>query len=72
MTERPDSSLEQKYQSPIHEVSSIINDPSSMSQSIVGQNVSVARHSDMLQHQSQQNTINGIAVKIDIAFESLL
>lgn len=52
-------SLDQKYQSPINEVSSIINDPSSMSQSIVGQNVSVGRHSDILQHQSQQNSIIG-------------
>lgn len=52
-------SLDQKYQAPINEVSSIINDPSSMSQSIVGQNVSVGRHSDILQHQSQQNSING-------------
>jgi len=31
-----------------------------MSQSIVvGQNVSAGRHSDILQHQSQQNSING-------------
>lgn len=52
-------SLDQKYQTPINEVSSIINDPNSMSQSIVGQNVSVGRHSDILQHQSQQNSING-------------
>jgi len=29
-----------------------------MSQSIVGQNVSVSRHSDLLQHQAQQNSIN--------------
>jgi len=30
-----------------------------MSQSIVGQNVSVGRHSDILQHQTHQNSING-------------
>lgn len=30
-----------------------------MSQSIVSQNVSVGRHNDILQHQSQQNSING-------------
>lgn len=53
------SSLDQKYQAPINEVSSIINDPSSMSQSLINQNVSVGRHGDILQHQSQQNSING-------------
>lgn len=30
-----------------------------MSQSIVGQNVSIGGHGDLLQHQSQQNSING-------------
>lgn len=60
MTERPETSLDQKYQAPINEVSSIINDPSSMSSSIVGQNVSVGRQGDVLQHQSQQNSTNGI------------
>lgn len=59
MAERPETSLDQKYQAPINEVSSIINDPNSMSQSIVSQNVSVGRHNDLLQHQSQQNSING-------------
>lgn len=59
MVERSETSLDQKYQAPINEVTSIINDPSSMSQSIVGQNVSVSRHGDLLQHQSQQNSING-------------
>lgn len=60
VVERSETSLDQKYQTPINEVSSIINDPSSMSQSIVSQNVSVgSRHSDLL-HQSQQNSINGI------------
>lgn len=59
MVERPETSLEQKYQTPINEVTSIINDHNSMSQSMVNQNVSVGRHSDLLQHQSQQNSING-------------
>lgn len=35
-----------------------------MSQSITSQNVSVGRHSDILQHQSQQNSINGNFLKI--------
>jgi len=30
-----------------------------MSQSMVGQNVSTGRHSDVLHHQSQQNSISG-------------
>lgn len=30
-----------------------------MSQSLINQNVSVGRHGDILQHQSQQNSING-------------
>lgn len=59
VVERPETNLDQKYQAPINEVSSIINDPNSMSQSIVSQNVSVSRHGDLLQHQSQQNSING-------------
>lgn len=61
MVERQETSLDQKYQSPINEVSSIINDPSSMSQTIVGQDVSVSRHNDLL-HQSQQNSINGNSI----------
>jgi len=65
VVERPETNLDQKYQAPINEVTSIINDPSSMSQSIVGQNVSVGRHDDLLQHQPSQNSINGdIYIKI--------
>lgn len=65
MVERPETSLDSKYQAPINEVSSIINDPNSMSQS-VGQNGSVGRHTDILQHQSQQNSINSNDIyKID-------
>jgi len=41
-----------------------------MSQSIVGQNVSVGRHSDILQHQSQQNSINGKIIKNNIMYKS--
>lgn len=63
VVERSETCLDQKYQTPINEVSSIINDPSSMSQSLINQNVSVGRHSDILQHQSQQNSINGNTLK---------
>lgn len=35
-----------------------------MSQTIANQNVSVGRHNDILQHQSQQNSINGNYPKI--------
>lgn len=61
MVERSETSLDSKYQAPLNEVSSIINDPNSMSQS-VGQNVTVGRHTDILQRQSQQNSINSNAI----------